>query len=685
MNLKGYHLMKYLVTLALWAALVAPGFAGVDVVDCWYRADRDFPEYAHMWTNVAEKEAAEMGEHAGPQPLAGSFHLYVKNSGPSAVAVDDVVVEGISLKRAIASNGIKEGQTAGAASVYFSDLTTAERDAFRRVGSPIWWKADPRSISPGGFAEIAVRMRFKPDVVKPELEVRLSDGSSVKAQMVAQDTRPRIMGISYSPTLDAVNIYIERPAGAADAPAKLLIDGSDVTANSVISHDPGFDMDVISTKLGGPSARASFHLFQCLYHKSGMASAAVRAWDDEPAYGIWGGKPVEEHDVQLAKAYLQEIAEHGVNVQMEMIGSAGVMELLKTDEGQQLMASLGIMRAVNEPGKGRTKRPYAYFLEDEPDAKDFYVNGIPAHERVGSMIPSLLDEAERNRSIDPLTPNFVNVDMTFKPNNYYVYGQMGDFLATDPYYQPRIFQSFKESPSLIGLYSKAIFPLASAALAQSACAPRPLHIILFSTRGGRVTRFPTPTEKRIEAYYCLGVGAKGLSYWWYTPGEKAQGCGSDDPDARALWKEIGLIGAEFQTLSPLLAQSCPADVPMKLSPQLWARTLLAGKESMILVVVNDDYACDRLGASYKPIDNAIVEVQLPSWLVPKEAFEISYTGTRDVEWDAADAKLKLGLGKLELTRLIVISADSGLRERLQQRYTQRCSANVARLQAQGEE
>lgn len=666
------------VTLCLFAAGSSAG-AGMEMVDCWFRGDRVFAEYNSLWSNVAAKEAAELGPHAGPQQPAGSVHVYVRNVGPSAAAVEDVLIDGISLRRAIAFRKTGEGEVPDAAGVCFSDLTQEERERFRRAGAPIWWKADPESVPPGGFAEVTIRLRFLPASGRVGLNVRFSNGASLEHTAKVSDQRPRIEDICFSPKLDRFYLYAQRPAGSKDSPEKVIVDGKDVTGRCEISHDPEFDVNVIVVTPESPSKRAAFHVFQVLYPSCGSAVAAARAWDDEPAYGIWGARPAKAGETAVAESYIREIAAHNINVQMEMIGSEGVADLLKSDEGQNLMASLGIRRMVAEPGKGRTKNPYAFFLQDEPDARDFYVKDAPAGERLGATIPALIAELNEYRKVDPYTPNFVNVDMTFKPDNYRVYGQLTDIFCTDPYYLPRIFQSFTESPSRVSLYTKATFVLASAIEAKAACAPKPLHMILFSTRGGRVKRFSTPEEKRIEFYYSLGAGAKGISYWWYTPGEKAEGCGSDDPEAKALWKEIGLLGAEFGTLSPLIGRSCPVELPVKLSPNLWGRVLLAGKDTLILVLVNDDYACDRLGTSVKPVENAFAQISLPGWLKAKDVFEIDASGPRDVSWSTLGSGVRLEIGTLEVARAIVVTSDAALRGELGKLYETRYAQKVKGL------
>jgi hypothetical protein len=206
-------------------------------------------------------------------------------------------------------------------------------------------------------------------------------------------------------------------------------------------------------------------------------------------------------------------------------------------------------------------------------------------------------------------------------------------------------------------------------------------------------RFPTPEEKRVEVYYALAGGAKQLSFWWYTPappGKKgANGCGSNEPAAKALWKEIGLLGAEFGTISPLIADSCPVelktvanvssgDYPDSEAPYFWTRTLLSGTDTLLLICVNENYVCDRLGTVYTPIDRVDLRTQMPRWLKPVDVFVVTYEGIKDVAWKMKNA-LEIHLDKTELTRLIVVTADSGLRQNLQARYNQRYAEKVAKL------
>jgi len=182
----------------------------------------------------------------------------------------------------------------------------------------------------------------------------------------------------------------------------------------------------------------------------------------------------------------------------------------------------------------------------------------------------------------------------------------------------------------------------------------------------------------MEVYYAVAAGAKGISYWWFSPDTYCRGCGSDDPEALALWREIGLLGAEVRTAGPVITRSCPIALPVTATPFLWVRTLLSGADTIAVIVVNDDVACDRVGTVYQPVEKASVKVKLPSWLKPTDAFQITYSGTKDVSW-AGKSEIALDLGKVEISRLILITSNTKLRSQLQSVYDTKFAANVAKL------
>jgi len=95
--------------------------------------------------------------------------------------------------------------------------------------------------------------------------------------------------------------------------------------------------------------------------------------------------------------------------------------------------------------------------------------------------------------------------------------------------------------------------------------------------------------------------------------------------------------------------------------------------------VNDDHASDRVGTVVQPLERAQAMIHLPSWLAPKDAFEITYRGVTDVDHEQTGARVTLRLGQVVLTRLVVITSDTELRTRLSALYDARLAQNVRAL------
>lgn len=671
----GRFLILFAVALV---GLVAPALAAPEVLDAYYRADTPFPEFLRFWSDSSEAEGVDTARH----PLGGSLHVYVRNTGAQPLRIDDVLLDGISLKQAIAySDQRKFKKVAYAAGIYFSKLQKPDMDRLIALGEPIWYKVDPDSIAPGGTGEVIVRLRRDPKSGPVKLTV--VDGTDKTDVTIRPGTKPpRVESIGFPTGLDAVCLYFRHPE-RGKAPAKVMIDGLDVTALCRIASDPSLDMSPVVVKLEAPLARGSFHCFQGIYADGSKATAGIRAFDDEMGYALWGARPGSEDELNVGREHILDMAVHSINVQMPILGSGAVAKFMTTAEGKRLMRELGIRRLLDEPEKGEDR--FAFYLADEPDTADFRVKGTPPQSKIGCLGQGLLKHAAELRKVDPLTPNMVNVNMTFKPENWYIYGQLPDYFAADPYYQTRLAQAYWSKPSTVPIYSKCTFVHAVASVCNSACSPKPLHIMLNSVRSqkpDRVFRWGTREEKRIELFYSLAAGAKQISYWWFLPigpnADGANGCGADHPQAKALWNEIGLLGAEARTVGPVITTACPVSLTTTTSSKLWVRSLVAGTNTALILCVNDDYTNDEKGTNIKPIENAEVSVALPAWIEPKSVFEIDYMGIHDVKHNGAH-NLELDLGTVKVTRMIVVTSDMSLRERLQKRYSEQFAGNVETL------
>jgi hypothetical protein len=535
-------------------------------------------------------------------------------------------------------------------------------------------------LPPGGFAEVTVRLRRQ---VKTPLTVQVLAKETTWTARVPTDNTPRFAGISFSPSLDTVYCYVQHPPRPDANPVKVLLDGADVTARTTMAADPAVNVMPLVIRPAQPVKKGSFHCFQAIYDDGSTAIAGIRAWGEELVYGMWGyvnqGKTAQER----VDYYLGDLKRHNVNAVMESYGGE-VGEFLSGETGVEHSRATGIWAMRNKSGP--VLNPVYYFLTDEPDAHDYAVKQLQPNQRLGTLGQDLVRRSHQFREQDPTPPHLLNLDNTFKPENWYMYAQLPDVCCADPYFQEQQRIVWNERPAWVPSFIKPLYVLGAATICNSACAPKPLHIILNSVRHdikGGPFRFATPPEKTVELFYALGAGTKSFSYWWYTPYGEFYGCGAADKDALALWRQIGLLGAQVRTASSVLTRSCPAVVPLKAPAKLWTRTLLAGTDTLVLLAVNENIANDRLGTVVAPLPNTAVTITPPSWLKAVDGFEITPEGLRDLNWKSDAGQLVLDLGKTEVARMVLLTTDKALRSQLDELYRSRFAANVAQLTPTG--
>ncbi|BCW99377.1 MAG: hypothetical protein KatS3mg024_2204 [Armatimonadota bacterium] len=347
-------------------------------------------------------------------------------------------------------------------------------------------------------------------------------------------------------------LYV-RSAAAGRSPSRILMDGTDVTAACRIARDPGLRPDTRRV----PPEPQPLERDEAVQFPGGVQltepSQPPRAGRSRRTmrYGTWGSRPGAEGQLEVGRQFVREMAALNMNLHMVSIGSAAVQDYFKSPEGQQALKDLDIRRVVEEPGKQGSATPHAYYLADEPDTGDYRVQGVPPGKQIGCLAQGLVQRAQELRLREPATPSMLNLNLTFTPQNWYIYGQVPDIFCADPYYQPRLRQAYEDGPGRYPLYAKAGFVYAETHICKLASEPRPLHIILYANSyDGEDGSFrgPTPAEKRIELYYALAAGAKGFSYWWFLPGKPARGLAAEDPGTQALRREVGLMGAEIRTM-----------------------------------------------------------------------------------------------------------------------------------------
>ncbi len=665
-------LMLRMSRLALfWPLFLVPSSANAvagavaEVVHTVYRADQPFQQFLPLWHEGFEEtgpDGKKVVRAKRQVPLGGYIHVYVKNTGGQPLVVKDVQLEGISLAEAVRlSEDLKAG--VHPASVRIAKIPKPKIERLLQLGEPVWWKVDPDEVAAGGFAAVTIRLRRDPLVDSVSVAVVCGE-ATLPTRVEVGKPQPYLAGVSFAMDFSDVITYVRAPGGRGLAPSRLLLDGQDVTGQSSILSDPSLDTTVISTKLTEPVDRGSYHYFQADFADGSRAAAGLRATADEFRYGMWGYINKGDTPRERADYFLKDMESHNINLLMQSI-SKDVVEFMLSEEGRAYSQRTGIRMMANWPGNA--PKPVYYFLLDEPDAHDHAVSFLEANVRLGSQGQALVERAREIRAKDPIPPMLLNIDNTYKPENYYMYAQLPDVMCADPYYSAALESALRKRPDEVKYFEKPTYVYGVASICRWACAPRPLHIILNCVRDDNKEhpfRFSTPVEKRIEVFYALAAGATSLSYWWYTPYDDCYGVGGDDPRGKALWREMGVLGAEVRTAGPVITRSCPAELPVEASPDLWVRTLLAGPDSLVVLVVNDTSRGSKEGTLIRNVSPANVTVRVPVWLNNVQAVEVDSGGVKLPLCKQSGSEVTLTLGTVKVTRLVILTQDPGLRATL---------------------
>jgi hypothetical protein len=672
-----------IATLALM--LVIPNFAtGQEVTGTYWFADKPFPQYMSLWQegwSFTDEEGNKLIYATPGMPLGGYVFLYYRNTSQKPITASDILFEGIPLSKALAKNQeTKRAEDKFYTSILYSKLPKQQIERLKTLGWPVWWKSEPTTVQPGQYGKITLRLRRVPKAAKLKLDVVFDQGR-LSTTVSTVGVKPCFESIAFSNDLKTVYLY-PRYSKQGAKPQSIYIDSSDVTHLANVRWDKSLDTAAIAVRLTQPLGWMSYHNYRVVYSDGAVAQYGLKTWARELVYGMWSSPSGGKDPESATKSFIEEYVLHNINCVMPYV--VGVCrDFFLSDAGWEYCEKMGVGRMTHWPD-GKHHAVFTFAM-DEPDANDAACRDLDPRDRLGVLGQFLVNWTRVLSEADPQTPTLLNINNTYKPENWYVYHQLADIPCIDPYYTEQQDLGVRGDPFYFGFHTRPTYVQAVCTISQSSCRPKPLHAILCSTRytndEGFQGRYPTPEEKRMEVYYAIGSGAKGISYWWFPKDKYCHGLDDRTPEANALWKEIGLLGAEVRTAGPLITISCPVELPIKATRFLWVRGLLCGTDTVALSIVNENVACDRLGTIFKPAENARVSVELPSWIEPKSVFEVTCDGLSDIKFDRKAGALTLNLGTVKLSRFVVVTSDPGLRTRLQKRYDEMFAENVRKLKA----
>ncbi|MDH7480958.1 MAG: hypothetical protein QHH26_03145 [Armatimonadota bacterium] len=556
------------------------------VIDAHWRPDANPWAKAQVWEGTIWSEGWSEEEQFYPKHMkpSGSVHVILRNDSQIKDTIWLSKINDISIDKLVTNS-----QNAGNVIWYKveSPKLTAPNESYWKDDKN-WAQPKPVEVEGGGWVECIVRFRTTP---KGIVRLQFITGSNgiVEVPVSIKAQRARIESISFSPKIDKLYVYIRSLDGNAIRTGVVRLDGHKVSARWTEGpKSSGLLLAEIDLKLSWEYG--SYHLIEVEIPGELQLVQPVRAWDNYFCIGLYG--VLDAGSISDAKA-------HGINTYF----TSGVSPLL--DE-----AGLNCVPAYNV-GEGRPRNENQsgvlfYQNKDEPDAHDFSSGeNLPVMDRLGvNAQAEVLPRLSYQKARDPRTPNLLLVNNTYKPLNWYVYGQIADIYCTDPY---------------VPLNGRQLdYVWRALDCARDACTPRPLVSVLWACGLAGARKFghrpPTPQEERMMVFYALGCGVKGIAYFIDLTSETGEGKFTGLSDIKPLWEEVGRTNKDVQALAKFLSIGCP--IPISISGKdVWARALQCGRDNLVVIVVNTNhyigFETRNEYAWHTPAKNVELTISLP--------------------------------------------------------------------------
>lgn len=519
-----------------------------------------------------------------------SLHVFVTNTGAEPVSVLAPVVNGF-------------------------DAATLGRDGLT-AGSVIWYRCRPNPVPPGGIADVVVTLAEPTD--KPAtVELRTASGEHVKATIECKAEALRFQAIRFSRDLRSVDIYARwSDASSADALTKIKVDGGRIDGHA--SPWPAQSLDGLAytrISLDKPLARGSFHVFE-VGTESGLTTAyQIRAIPAEFLIGVYGS-PSDQNILDWAAhgcnhylsfgAVKPELIE-GMSAKGISVGAKYIPQpLVDRTKGAVVVCDNDAARGILQGFVGESGLLY-HHLVDEPDAADYF-----AGKRLGASAMELIARGDLCAACDPERYTFVQLDNTFRPRNYRVYGEAADVLATHRYSLGSVIRGEAGSTTATSL---AFLGDLQETLSRfrGATEPSPFFMVtqFFDLGAGRLGRAPTIEEMRLQCYVMIAGGARGLIHYIHS----GSGGGHEGAKTPALWDAMTAMHEELKRVGEITDMGTPA-------PESWVKTgsanvrasaVLCG-DRLAIVAVNLAHRSAPEQFTARVTRDVTISVHVPPWI-----------------------------------------------------------------------
>jgi len=459
----------------------------------------------------------------------------------------------------------------------------------------VWWRLRPDPLPPKSFGEILIRLRNQPQK-DLTAKIKFSDSSTIEISQPPNPPSLSLETLAFDKNISKIYLFIRgKPSKIKD----ILLDGHSLLKRSKIL---GFWKDIcpIIVALPQPLRYGSFHYLRLDTDKGERIAFLFRARDDFFPLGSYGYVTPEAY----AQANCNIYASFGAlsKEQLDKLGKFNIRGI----------SSLG----GDSPPKEIISHPFlwAYYLKDEPDVADYFVESIPHSLRAGRNAMWMVERDRNCYQADGDKLTFLTIDMTYKPANWFIYGRIADVSNTDPYAL-----AFGDEMRLVYDVSE-IFRLASSPSLPMITYQAYFHQPINKPSNWKYPRMPSPEEEKIMMHYALAGGAKGLLSYIHCTERNKNIISYGAEDYPEVWKAIGEVYKNLRAVSHIIYKTQPMDI-VQGPDGVFARALVAD-DGMLIICINEKGKSEKEGYVPHPLRNLRISVELPPWLKPKRVEEI---------------------------------------------------------------
>ena len=615
---QGIRPMKPLRLIASALGLLAfgpsPASATLAIHEAYYRPD-----------------AVEYSWKLGDIQSAGSLHLYLKNVSSSPVKIVEVKLFGSTVRRLVAE-----------------PLPMANRKVH-------WFRIVPNPVAPGEIANVLIRLAREPRERTVGLAVETDRDQSLEVEVPLRCPAISLSYVAFGDDFRTIYAYVRREAPASPreelfpaprggsrprfAISKVMLGARDVTDRSFVP-DPEFFHGVALVKIGldEPLKEGSCHTLKIEVGELTSTAYQIRAVRPLFAIGSYWVPPQEEgynlalSFAQAPESYLDILAERG------LVGGGDYFPAHGQTEWDRKSLGAYLKSLTNHPAL------HLVYLDDEPDCRDFEYAGEQRKE-LGYTAMSMVRKMEFLREVCPKHPTFIAIDNTWRPANYFVYGELADIMAPH-WYGNEIEHSAGQSEQV----KKAVEP----------------RMAYYTPWLDSRKRPQTADDMRLRAYYPISEGMKGLIYYSW------KFAATTTPDkGRELRAAMTLMHKELQAVGPLLIKGELIPIASSNRNDLKLSAFLCGDEAAVLMVINENRSDFRHSDTHLddggkpkgkrrqvlPTKNVRIDLALPEWFSPREVYEVVGDRTEQVAHSVTSAGTSLRCSDMGLTKMVVIRRD----------------------------